>query len=618
MQFIDNPVTLSKTLNSLELEVHTVDANDGASPDILFVNIVFSDGTRLYEPENLGLYELDWESHTPVGILPGLGKTRRYKLPFKEAFPGDRLDRKLGEIAEVFIRKAGDNGWFVGSVLLFANTDAPDFLTLPLLGNSKVNQFLDDDQEVQFLRDWSTESFSVAPKTEANHPLPRSGYRVLGPVIGQVSANSAVILYRVDREGDYKFTVTDANSNSVIVTQTLTLAPTGRFEVNGLQANHQYKFDLSYVRAGVEHKVPNAAGSLLTYPPEDSAGRFTFAFGSCANSDDQVAQGAWTGIRALAEGPKVEAIDRLRLFVHLGDSFYFYDYYMDEVPVVHVETMQAAHLSMRRQLEFLDMAKTVPCCGIWDDHDFAGCDKDSTSIDTGVRENAVNTWLQYWGNQPFSSQQMGLTTRISYGLVDIYLLDGRFNRDKQGGVCFGQTMIDKLLDEINMRGKDPLTGRTRPRVVVLATGSNWNHYRKSIAEYYGHENYVHEREELYKRLRECMKPPFNTINGLLLISGDEHVNEIFHVDLGDGMMAPEFVSSPLTDNSGLSDPRELDGELVASFSSERYRGFATLTIVTSTNPAIEWKATVRYYQEAAANNYESRSYKLENGQFKPE
>ena len=363
--------------------------------------------------------------------------------------------------------------------------------------------------------------------------------------------------------------------------------------MNGLQANHEYKFDLGFMRGGDANRVPDASGSLRTYPPESSRGRFTFAFGSCANSDSedhdgQVAQGAWLAIRALAPAPNVRRIDPVRLFVHLGDSFYFYDYYMDEVPVKHVETMQAAHLSIRHNIEFLDMARAVPCCGVWDDHDFAGDDKDSTSVNGTVRGQAVHTWLEYWGNRTISAQEMGLTTRISHGLVDIYLLDGRFNRDKGRGVCFGQTIIDWLLGEIDNRGRDI------PRVVVLTTGSNWNHEAHGD-ENYGDSVYNAEREGLFRALARRMSTNGNrTINGLLLLSGDDHVNEIFHVilDPDNGRMAPEFVSSPLTRNTDLSDGHEIEGERVASFSSTRYRGFATLTIVTSTEPEVDWTATV--------------------------
>jgi alkaline phosphatase D len=110
MQYIDNPAILSQKLESFELEVSTVDANDGESIDLHFVNIVFSDRTRLFEPENLPLYTVSGFPPRIVGTLPGRGDTRRYKLPFKDAFPNDRpLDRILGEIAEVFIRKGDDD-----------------------------------------------------------------------------------------------------------------------------------------------------------------------------------------------------------------------------------------------------------------------------------------------------------------------------------------------------------------------------------------------------------------------------------------------------------------------------------------------------------------------------
>ena len=150
---------------------------------------MFSDGTRLFEPFNLGLYLDDPITGGPIGTLPSRGKTKRYSV--FEQFGGGGIERKLEDIAEVFIRKNGSNGWFVGSILLFANGQP-----LPLLGNSKANQFLDDDDHVLQLRDWSTRSFCVAQATGSNHPLASSGYQILGPIIGQVSDNSAVVPYQ--------------------------------------------------------------------------------------------------------------------------------------------------------------------------------------------------------------------------------------------------------------------------------------------------------------------------------------------------------------------------------------------------------------------------------------
>lgn len=601
MEYIDSAAILEEDLISLELEISTVDAHNASSGDLHYVNIVFSDGTRLYEPFNLKLYREKGLSRFPIkiGTLPRRGQKKRFPLPVPSG-----IDRKLRDISEIFIRKDGTNGWFLGSVLLFVNNHQ-----IPLLGNSNVNQFLDNDNNVLMLKDWSTESFCIAPATSAQDPLPRSGYRILGPMLGQVSDSSAIVLYRVDREGYYRFRAIDTITNHVVHDETQKLEPTCRFNLTDLLPNRRYEFNLSFLRGDLESEVPHAGGFFVTYPPERSHGRFTFAFGSCVKAKKQVAQGSWTSIKALAELSSAD-IDPVRLFVHLGDTFYFYDHVTKEVPR-NVESMLAAHVSMRRQIEFLEMSKIVPSCGIWDDHDFAGNDKDSRSLDSELRMQAIRSWLQYWGNQLISPEgfsETGLTTRISYGLVDIYLLDGRFRRDKDRGIYFGNAIIDRVIDTIDKRGI------VAPRVVILGTGISWNHHAED-GEGYGQSIYDNEREMFYRELATRMG---KTINGLLFISGDTHINEIYHVDLGEGRMAPEFVSSPLTRNTGLRGPRKINRERVASFSSKQNRGFATLTIDTLKEINDNWTATIRYFQEAGAAQYASRSYTLLNGQFNPD
>jgi len=202
---------------------------------------------------------------------------------------------------------------------------------------------------------------------------------------------------------------------------------------------------------------------------------------------------------------------------------------------------------------------------------------------------AVRSWLQYWGNQPISLEEIGkigLTTRISYGLVDIYLLDGRFRRDKDRDIYFGNDIINRVIDTIDKRGA------VNPRVVILGTGISWNHHAED-GEGYGQSIYDDERERLYRELAIRMG---DTINCLLFISGDTHVNEIYHVDLGGGRMAPEFVSSPLTRNTGLREHRDIKRERVASFSSKGKRGFATLTIDSLKETLDKWTATICYFQ----------------------
>lgn len=613
MDYIDNSNTLSELINTLQLKISTIDAGDAASDDILGVNVVFSDGTRLYEPKNFMIYRIDPITGNIIGDLPGKGQERTYDL----FVPHNQLVRTLGEITEVFIRKDGSNGWLVGSVLLYANGHER-----PLIGNSNVNQFLDDDDAVLLLKDWSTGSFCVAPATSAEYPLPRSGYRILGPVIGQVSDTSAVVLYRVDREGRYQFSAIDSSTGFTVHDQTTSSNSTHRFILGGplglapLKPDTRYEFDLKFVTpgTGVPVPVPGAAGSLTTYPPDDYKGFFTFAFGSCANPREQAAQGSWMAIRSLAQslssGP--------RLFIHLGDTFYFYDDMTEEAPA-NPESMEAAHVSMRRHLEFLDMAREVPCCGIWDDHDWAGCNTNSTALDHTLRNGAVFTWDKYWGNRRFLGGEpdlRGISTRISYGAVDIYLLDGRIRRNSHEGVCFGRDNIDFILHMIDERG-----GPQTPRAVVLATGSNWNHHPTTDGEDYGSSTYHDEREYFFTELANRMG---SKINGLILLSGDNHVNEIFHVELGKDQngksrRAPEFVSSPLTLNSDLiNNPNAIEGERVASFPSggeNGKRGFTTLTIETHAEH-LRWSASVKYFQEQPQLlPYASHLYFVDDGEF---
>jgi len=111
------------------------------------------------------------------------------------------------------------------------------------------------------------------------------------------------------------------------------------------------------------------------------------------------------------------------------------------------------------------------------------------------------------------------------------------------------------------------------------------------------------------------------INGLILLSGDKHYNEIFHVELGDGKIAPEFSSSPLTSNTGLQDETQAkEAERIWSYrsgGSKRKRGFSTLTIDPSSDGRDNWKATVRYFQEAFAWPYAEFTYVTSDGEFKP-
>ncbi len=146
-QFLDDPDLLDQTITSLSMEIHTVDASHAGTNDKVYCNVVFKDGSLLFNPENFLLKPPPISPISPPFLFEK-GATNTFLLPIPEGF-----ERKIADIDEFYIRKPDDNGWLLGSALLFANG-----LDLPVIGNSEINQFLDTSKEVLFLRDWSTRS----------------------------------------------------------------------------------------------------------------------------------------------------------------------------------------------------------------------------------------------------------------------------------------------------------------------------------------------------------------------------------------------------------------------------------------------------------------------------
>ena len=599
-EYLDNPVLLDQIITSLSMEIHTVDASHAATSDKVYCNVVFKDSSLLFNPKN---FRLDTSGHNDFER----GETDTYPLPIPES-----LEKKIADIDEFYIRKSGGNGWMLGSALLFANN-----IELPVIGNNQINQFLDNNKKVLFLRDWSTRSLCSSSDVSAKYPLLFPQYRIAGPVLGQVSDTSAKVLYRVDREGEYRLRVFEVAAGQLVFNEVQTLSPTATFHVKRLQPNTHYVFSFFHVYLGQDFPQPDGDGEFRTFPAEGSGVKFSFAFGSCSRNKDNVAQNAWTGIKNLGADPSVDPatdpLNNLRYFIHLGDTFYFYDDVQHGDEPKNLRTVLAANLSARRHPRFLEMAGRIPCCAVWDDHDFRNDNADSHEF--AAKGESLKGFLDYWGNNPIDSTRFGLTTRLTFGNVDIYLIDGRFLRDNSS-ICFGQGQLIEIVKTIIARGA------SKDRLVILASGSTWNHTNKE-GDAYGNDRFDMEREAFYQQLNPLIG---TSINGLVFLSGDIHQNEIHEIVLasGDGgpsKRAPEFVSSPLGNNS-LNKAQEIEGERKWSVPSKgedpAKRGFATLEIdTTSREPDGGWKIKVRYYHANASitASYDSKEYTLSGGQF---
>jgi len=600
--YLSDKDALDQPIESLLLVIHTGDVPDGNTDDDVYCNVVFADGSLLFVPENFRLSTPDHDDRER-------GQTDTYSLPILAS-----LDRKVGDIAELYLRKAGDDGWFLASALLFANS-----FPLPVIGNSQINQFLDTSDSVLRISDWSTRSLCMGSAGPARLPLLCPRHRLAGPVLGQLSATSANVVYRVEREGWYRVVASEVGTGQTVFSETKELSPSATFHIAGLTPNTHYRFRFFFTLGDTEIPLPDGDGEFRTFPPEDAGVRVTFAFGSCARNLFDEGQPAWMALRNLAADPAADPLAApdgdVRFFLHLGDTFYFHDDMTKEEPETKVAA-QAANLSARKHPGFLEMSRLIPCIAVWDDHDFREDGGQSTNYP--AKDLSLAAFREYWGNELFlgeDGQTFGLTTRLTYGNIDIYLVDGRYHRNKSAGICFTQELLREIMLDIRRRA-----AATR-RLVILASGSTWNH-TNTEGEPYGDDRYEVERESFYRQLHEFIG---TAIHGLVFISGDIHQHEIYEIELrsSDGAVkrAPEFVSSPLANNSSLQGAKSIEGERRRSFSSKGSkgrRGFATLEIdTTASDPEEHWSLRLRFHDAKGINTtpYHTEVYTLKEGQF---
>ena len=267
------------------------------------------------------------------------------------------------------------------------------------------------------------------------------------------------------------------------------------------------------------------------------------------------------------------------------------------------------------------MARVIPSVAIWDDHDFRKDGLPGTNYPG--KDESLAAFSEYWANDRFvgsSGLTGGMTTRLTYGNVDIYLLDGRFNRDPDNHVCFTQQLLRDIIIDIRSRL------RMGNRMVILASGSTWNHTNE-VGECFGADDaYKVERQSFYRQLQVFMGDGAgHGIQGLVFISGDIHLHEIYRIELDPSATstktAPEFVSSPIGLNSSTRPAQTIEGERIRSFASEgpdAKRGFATLEIdTTDAEPEGNWSLRVKFHKDTGITTspYLVDVYTVEKGQF---
>ncbi|MBM82047.1 MAG: hypothetical protein CMJ78_15860 [Planctomycetaceae bacterium] len=343
-----------------------------------------------------------------------------------------------------------------------------------------------------------------------------SDSKAIGPVLGHVDHETAIIWYRPTTPGEYVATITHTESGT---TQSAKAASSPEHDLcitwqfDKLESNSNYTYVIKHQGRAVEE-----AGTqrIRTAPPTSQPARTVLAMGSCASSEKFF--DVWSQIAA-------NKIDGLML---LGDTPYI------------DSTKLSVNRSRHRQFMSIPtlgaLGASTPMWGTWDDHDFGGNDTDGKVANKSILRQV---FMEYRAQKQFGDGQHGVYTKFRRGPVEVFMIDPRYFSqtepspvDPSKPTCLGKTQWQWLLAG--------LKSSTAP-FKLLATGMIWDDKKNSEKDDWG--TYAHEREALFDFIGK------NRISGVVLIGGDIHVSRHLKYPMKErmGYDLHQFIISPLHD-----------------------------------------------------------------------
>lgn len=338
----------------------------------------------------------------------------------------------------------------------------------------------------------------------------------VGPILGHVDHETALIWYRPKAAGEYVAKLTHTKSGkthsaSAVSSPDHDLCVTWPFD--GLEAGSEYTYAISQQGRAV---ATADIQRIRTSPPVNQPARTVLAMGSCASSKEFF--DVWAQIAA-------HNVDGLML---LGDTPYIDDTSISVNRSLHREFLSIPTLAK--------LGASTPVWSTWDDHDFGGGDTDGNVAN---KEIIRQVFTEYRPQKQHGDGQHGIYTKFRRGPVEVFMLDPRYFSqtepspfDPQKPTCLGRTQWQWL--------HDGLKQSTAP-FKLLATGQIWDDKKNEEKDDW--ETYGHEREALFDFIGQ------NEIRGVVLIGGDIHVSRHLKYPMKErmGYDLHQFIISPLHD-----------------------------------------------------------------------
>jgi alkaline phosphatase D len=326
-----------------------------------------------------------------------------------------------------------------------------------------------------------------------------------------------------------------------------------QFTIGGLEPNTSYEYSI------LTDGKPSAKKGMFTtktlWQWRMPAPDFTFLTGSCAYFNEPVYDRPGKPYGGDSSIFKTMARENASFMLWLGDNWYYreVDYFSKW------GLWYRAHHD-RAQPVLQDLLKAMPHYAIWDDHDYGFNDADKSY---NLKSQSLEVFKNYWPNPSYGENGNGIYTMVSYGDVDIFMMDDRWFRssNKMSAQVDGKPNPAKLMwgpQEMEWLKNALLTSNATFK--LIATG-NQTLNPKSIFECL--QDYPAEFNELINFLSS------SKINGVLFLTGDRHHSEVIRWDRTGNYPLYDVTNSPFTSGVGKvtgtpeeNNPARVNGTLV--------------------------------------------------------
>ena len=306
----------------------------------------------------------------------------------------------------------------------------------------------------------------------------------------------------------------------------------------------------SYQVRGDHDRQEGSVRAQVQSPAAADAPTFTLAIGSCfflAGANPPKGKGDYGGGFEIFEAIAAAAPDAM---LWLGDNLY-----LQPPDFADPGSMAARYRRQRTFPPLRGLLTATAHVAIWDDHDYGPNNANATYR---LKDETLALFQRYWPNPEFGLPDApGVFGRVSYGDIDVFLLDDRWYRTPDRAPEGPQKT---MFGTAQLRWLRAALLASRAPVKLIAGGSQflnranrhegWNHFAQEQKAFL---DFLHEKR----------------IDGVIFLSGDRHFTELLRVARPDAYPLHEFTSSPLTsrpwktpDRAEIENPDIVPGTLV--------------------------------------------------------